>query len=448
MLAQGQPRCACEPGGSLEADGKHCRHWGPVLEIETSEATGIEWASTVEANGAIRVVWATATGTDANEFAGAIIRSAVLAPDLSFMDAPQLGTVNQQPELVFNKSFGQALVLLSREGNNALLAYQLQGNAWSSPARLATRAGANRPALPPTLAAVTLANGHSLAVFRDERADGQTSLFAARHAADTGWSTAMEVPDTEVANFGPALALLGENRAILVWVDPRNRVLARQWSEAQGWEAVSKLSDESDPATEIVSYPQVVVDERGNALILWYVDRFAARSGRMDQLYARAFESGAWGQSMLVAELKSYAHFSAASSSVGHVLLTWRQELEFDQKTPERVWARAYTVLGGWANPAPVSDEFKQYNTLQAAALDRSGNAVVVWLQPGQGEEREVWANQFLAGAGWVGPVSIGSSAGFRVPFVMLDAEARATVLWSTYPVPGQKIKLLARVLE
>lgn len=165
----------------------------------------------------------------------------------------------------------------------------------------------------------------------------------------------------------------------------------------------------------------------------------------MNRVLVREFsEAAGWGPAV-----EWYAHHGIGHSKGGRVVVSWRQELEFDQKVPERVWVRSYEMLGTWDTAVAVSNEFKQYYTPQSRAVGDAGNVVAMWLQPPPEPDAspELWANQRTESR-WSAPVSLGPSYGYRAPTISFDSEGRATAIWAAWHKPDGKPKLVARRLE
>ena len=66
-------------------------------------------------------------------------------------------------------------------------------------------------------------------------------------------------------------------------------------------------------------------------------------------------------------------------------------------------------------------------------AVDPGGNAIAVWVQQ-DGPQENVWANQYVAGAGWGTAELIETGDGYaRYPQVAVDPTGNAVCVWSKH---------------
>jgi hypothetical protein len=119
-----------------------------------------------------------------------------------------------------------------------------------------------------------------------------------------------------------------------------------------------------------------------------------------------------------------------AVNDVGGAIAVWATQAGV---SPPYLVARRWDALSGWAAPAAVSGPdgglSVDHDPVASAAMDRAGNALVVWASAG------VRAARFTAGAGWSAPARLtGSPVGD--PRVAFEASGRALASWGESGVP------------
>jgi len=123
-----------------------------------------------------------------------------------------------------------------------------------------------------------------------------------------------------------------------------------------------------------IGYPQVVIDDFGNAVVVWQQN-----DGSDDNIYANHYDSaaGRWEEPILIeADAGNTSHPSLALNESGNVVAVWQLEID----NTYIVYANVYdTSAGVWGVSEPLSSGGNTYN-LQLA-VDDAGNAVITWEQ-------------------------------------------------------------------
>jgi hypothetical protein len=149
--------------------------------------------------------------------------------------------------------------------------FSAASTTWSTPGRIGTAAlsgteGTERPRL-----AVNAA-GSAVAVWRETRA-GQSSIIAARFTPSSGtWTAPLALdPNTQYADW-PAVAIDAAGNAQAAWTQKidaaatnESGYTARMNAATGAWSAPELI----EQATELVSTPQVGMDNNGRMLFAW-----------------------------------------------------------------------------------------------------------------------------------------------------------------------------------
>ena len=286
---------------------------------------------------------------------------------------------------------------------------------WSPSARISVPAAATEA---PELAVDRL--GNAVAVWH--RSNGRGSIVQAAVRPTGGpWSAAQDLsPPGELA-FNADVAVEA-GRATVVWAAMRDfrsvvrsssRTISGTWSPAE---------TASDPISNAYA-PQVEMDDQGNAVTSWrwwdgayLVVQVALRPG-----------AGPWAApETLSGPGRDASQPRLAMDAAGNVLVGW---LRFDGSwTVGQVASRP--AGGDWEPPHNLLERSGRTRALQLA-LNRRGDAIVLWVQEGQ-----PWTSSRPAGATrWAARTTMLSERfyhyywGSALPEIALDEEGNATAV-------------------
>ena len=138
----------------------------------------------------------------------------------------------------------------------------------------------------------------------------------------------------------------------------------------------------------------------------------------------------AWGTASLL-ELDNAGSATVpqvAVDLVGNAVAVWTQS----DGIRDNIWASRYLVGSGWGAPVLLETDNGSNNTTFApqVAINEGGDAVAVWQQY-DGLRSNIWANRYVVGSGWTGPVVLETDPGTAfAPQVVVDALSNAVVIW------------------
>ncbi len=115
---------------------------------------------------------------------------------------------------------------------------------------------------------------------------------------------------------------------------------------------------------------------------------------------------------------------SIAVNATGEAVAVWLQP--GGGSVNNSIWANRYTPADGWGTAQVISDDQGGAQNAQVVAVDASGNATAVWQQ-----SDSIWANRYTAGSGWGTPVLIEAGNDWAGnPQVGVDAGGNVTAVW------------------
>lgn len=175
-------------------------------------------------------------------------------------------------------------------------------------------------------------------------------------------------------------------------------------------------------------YPQVAVDGTGRALVVWY--RLSGPSGPAD-IWVKVYAPGqGWQPEGTIESMDGDARYPVVSvGGDGTFLVAW-------QHTPvgqsSSIWANRYIPGSGWNGPLQISTgTIGAY--LPALASDAAGNAILAWEQLNASGYYEVQASRYASTGAWSYPVVLATSTATNNfgPQVAMDPAGNGLVAWN-----------------
>ncbi len=275
-------------------------------------------------------------------------------------------------------------------------------------------------------------SGNALAVW--QQSDGtRTNIWANRYSAATGaWGTAQLIEtDNNGSAVSPQIAIDGSGNAITVWWQSdgtRTNIWANHFSAGSGWGTAQLI--EADNASS-AGNPQIAIDASGNAIAVWWQS-----DGPNYSIWTNRYNAatGAWGTAALIeTDNTGFASFpQIALDDSGNALAVWQQ---YDG-TNYSIWANRYSAAtGAWGTAALIESDDVGAARDPQIAIDGSGNAIAVW-QQFDGTNYSIWANRYTATTGAWGTAALietdnAGSAGN--PQIAFDGSGNALAVWQQY---------------
>ena len=232
----------------------------------------------------------------------------------------------------------------------------------------------------------------------------------------------------------PRVAMDNKGNAIIVWYqsDGTNYQIFKSEYRNGAWTHPTSLADNISPDGQNAAYPQVAMDNNGNAIIVWYQS-----DGSRCQIFKSEYRNGGWTHPTSSADNispdgQNAAYPQVAMDSNGNAIIVWYQ---YDG-SKYQIFKSEYRG-GTWHHPSIISDNISpdgQDAALPQVAMDSSGNAIIVWYQY-DGANYQIFKSEYRGGA-WYHPSSISDNISpdgqdAALPQVAMDNNGNAIIVWS-----------------
>jgi len=290
-----------------------------------------------------------------------------------------------------------------------------------------------------------------------------SSVWTSQYSVGGGWGaperrdSGTRERNSLAAGGGSSLGMSSAGEGVLAWVEgdgggpsKGEQIWAAPFSVTAGWGAAL-------PGPKGTAVDDVVVDERGNAVVAWCgLGQGHGCAGRL----AGRFAPGTGWDSGRAIDNTNDAHWDSriALARSGEAFIVYPDWNEVESG----IWAERFIPGSGWDAAVRISDagtgisdvpndsggSIVTYMWTPAIVGDGSGNFIVAWnqeqrsTQDGQivGTSTSVWTNRFVAGVGWGVPtsVSVVQSESWRIA---ADRYGNAFLTWIE---PGLRTRVLA----
>jgi hypothetical protein len=249
------------------------------------------------------------------------------------------------------------------------------------------------------------------------------NVWVSRYVPGAGWSEA-EVLMEEEGNAEPALA--GDTRGSVILVMQHFCpgfgfcIAASIYRDALRWTEPQVINPGVVTRSQ---HARVAMSANGDAVVVW--EEFDGQSS--DVWTSRWSPSEDWSEPVLLeTQPGDAANPQVTIDDAGNALAVWSQH----DGVRRVIMASRFVLDEGWSAPEPI-DRYGDDDANQVRlAMDRMGNAIAVWTQALDGEDR-LWANRFSPKQEWADPVRIdGDATAAALGRVALDGRGRAFVIW------------------
>ncbi len=222
--------------------------------------------------------------------------------------------------------------------------------------------------------------------------------------------------------FWPQITLDNNGNALVVWVqkdDARTNIQANRFN-GSAWSSAELI--ETDNAGDAL-WPQVALDNSGNALAVW-----AQSDGVRTNIQANRFDGEDWDDAELI-----------ETDNAGDAL--WPQVAFDNNGNALAVWAQSDGVRtniqanrfdgSAWNTTELIETDNAGDALWPQVVFDNNGNALAVWVQS-DGIRTNIWANRFNGSSWGVAELIETDNAGSTLwPQVAFDGNGNALVVWA-----------------
>ena len=235
-------------------------------------------------------------------------------------------------------------------------------------------------------------SGNAIAVW--SQYDGtQFSVYGNRFVAGEGWGSAglLETIDTapERRVPDPKLTVDEAGNAIVVWTQgdgTSDNLWTNRYDVSTGWQGETLLENLDADAR----YPSVSMNSSGTAIVMWSIFDDAAGAGRFTSRHYVPGEG--WGSE----EIFDFGIYTSVSDVViddrGHALLFW----EYDDLESSTIWFNRYRADSGWDSPQDLSrssDGYGEYGP--RVSVKENGEAMVIFFGDNADGSLQIWSRLF-----------------------------------------------------
>lgn len=253
------------------------------------------------------------------------------------------------------------------------------------------------------------------------------SIYAGRYVAGAGWEPPQLVENSYQNTFEPDVGMDSQGNAIVVWTewdDTRWNLWSNRYVAEVGW-GEPQLIETNDLGS--VAKPDIAMDAAGNAVVVW--QQF---DGVQYHIWSNRYVAGVgWMTAQQIDQDYTGDCFEpkVGIDDSGNAIVVWR----LSDGLHYHIWSNRYVVGSGWGTSQPIEANISESATYPRVAVDRSGNAIAVWmLYLGH---HTIWANRYTVGAGWgtAQLIQIDDSEEALYPRVAVDGSGNAVAVWEQY---------------
>ncbi len=316
---------------------------------------------------------------------------------------------------------------------------EYRGGAWTHPSSLTDNISPDGTCVLDDFPQVAMDNnGNAIIVW--EQLDGTYYQIYKSEYRSGAWThpsslTANISPDGQNAEF-PQVAMDNNGNAVIVWQqsDGTNSQIFKSEYRNGAWTHPASLTANISPDGQNAELPQVAMDDDGNAVIVWYqIDA----GGIYYQVFKSEYRNNAWTHPASVNDYinpdgNGVYSPQAAMDNNGNAVIAWYQE---DDAGFYQIFKSEYRS-GAWTHPADLTDNIspdgQDASGLQVA-MDDNGNAVIVWRQF-NGTNWQIFKSEYRNGA-WTHPSSLSDNISpdgqnVNVPQAAMDNNGNAVIVW------------------
>jgi hypothetical protein len=232
-------------------------------------------------------------------------------------------------------------------------------------------------------------------------------------------------PDGEDARRFPQVAMDDNGNAIITW-HQYFQIFKSEYRNG-AWSHPGDLSDNINPEVQTAWFPQVAMDDNGDAIITWH---------EFSQIFKSEYRNGTWTHpgdlNDKISPDGGVAYYpQVAMDDNGNAIITWRQ----NDGNNWQVFKSEYRN-GVWTHPGDLSDNIipdggDAYEP--HVAMDNNGNAIITWEQH-DGNNNQIFKSEYRNGV-WTHPGDLNDKISpdggdACVPHVAMDDNGNAIITW------------------
>jgi hypothetical protein len=197
----------------------------------------------------------------------------------------------------------------------------------------------------------------------------------------------------------PQVAMDNNGNAIIVWQQSdgsRQQIYMREY-RAGNWSPVPALTSRFSPSGQDAYNPQVAMDNNGNSIVVWEQND-GTTANTYSQIYKREYRSGAWSPvpalTSRVSPTGEHAFWpQVAMDDRGNAMITWMQHYATSVACGFMGFSGPCSAIfmseyrnNVWTSPTSTSQHISPTangttTSVPSVAMDGNGNAIIAWAQ-------------------------------------------------------------------
>jgi hypothetical protein len=309
----------------------------------------------------------------------------------------------------------------------------IAGTGWESPIHH-LETSVSQPANEPTIAVDTFGNALALWYQKDGTSAYERLMSQDYFLRANAWGSGVRVDPTAADGFRPhqfQVAFDSNDIAHVIWLQTgaTNQLWTNRYTFGNGWGTPELLEPGTD---QLVSEHRLAVSRNGNAFVVW-----TQFDGTAFTIWSRRYTTAdGWttGEQISLDQDGEASTPAVASDAQGNALVVWQQAKDPDNLL---IWARRYSVDGGWGTPQRLTESAGNNFSAQVATNAR-GEGMAVWIH-NDSAQKLIRASHFSPEGGWSAPAILVEAAqgGLDSAQVVIDPKGDALALWRQ-PVGGR----------
>jgi len=345
------------------------------------------------------------------------------------------------PKVAMDRNGNAIITWLESDGSNdQIFMSEYRSGSWTHPLDLADNISPDgQDASDPEVAMDD--NGNAIIAWY--QSDGSNEQIFMSEYRSGSWSHPLDLADNISPNgqhaYNPQVAMDNNGNAIITWEqsDGSNVQIFKSEYRSGGWTHPANLADNISPNGQNARYPEVAMDNNGNAIIAWYQS-----DGSNKQIFMSEYRSGTWSHPADLTDKISPDGQDAYDPQVamddnGNAIIAWYQS----DGTKMQIFMSEYRS-GGWAYPADLADNISpdgEHVSDPQVAMDDNGNAIITWAQS-DGSNWQIFKSEYRSG-GWSHPASLADNISpdgqdayiVCSPQVAMDDNGNAIITWEQW---------------
>ena len=292
------------------------------------------------------------------------------------------------PQIAFDAN-GNALVVWTRYQSKIWSVGRPAGGGWNREVQIEA---ANPVSIAAKPQIAVNASGNALAVWNEN--DSSQHIMANRYTAGSGWGTAGAIATNTDSVFPPQIAIDTNGDGLAVWrqiTGSQFDIVSNRYTPGSGWRTARSITTDK---THDAADPQIAFDTNGNALAVWAQAATNANGIIWTDRYPAAGSD--WDTAAPLGTVIPFANMQTpqiAFDANGNALAVWQQYIQGQDKA-RNIAASRFSAAGTWGTPALIETDDAGDASTPQIAVDANGNALAVW-QQSDGTRNNIVANRF-----------------------------------------------------